>query len=297
MEAVKSKLRTAVWLMPSVFLLGAIACWWGFISIGANQNHGRTFLFLAIVLTLFVAGLVYSYLSKNTAITISDEGINLDYASKTSRFINWSEVKVVDAINLSPFFGSRGSVIHINDGTSVIINPDNYSNAREICGVLQLHLPQDDNKIKIEPRTRNYPEQKKQYAGNPWTSYNSILFYLSSAFVIFLAIWSLQLALLVLLPCFYLFLGSQMYYFNISGDKLIVKNHYCIWYKKIYPLDEIQSLIYELRSKTSSGLGLVLNDFATSSFSAGSLRKKDWKQLMNDIQSMHIDFQNGQFLL
>src|SRR5689334_17076743 len=111
MDAVKSKLRTAVWLRPTIFLTGAIACWWFFISIGPNQKDGRLFLFFAILLTFFGAGLIYTYLTKNPAITISDEGINLDYALSDGRFINWNEVEKINAVQPNPFFGDEGSMI------------------------------------------------------------------------------------------------------------------------------------------------------------------------------------------
>lgn len=255
------------------------------------------FLFFAILLTLFGAGLIYTCLTKNPAITVSDEGIDLDYAFSDGRLINWNEVETINAVHLNPFFGDEGSMILLKDGKKIMISPRDYVNAYEIRAFLHDHISVHTRSIESKSRQIVLSKEPKLYSGNPWTSYNNILFLGITGALVFIALWhSLPLVLLIL-PFFYLFVGSQMYYFQVKEDKLVVKNHYWLWYKKSYELEQLRSLIYELHGKISSALGIVLNDFTTKRFGAGSLRKKDWKQLMHDMQSMHIDFKNGELLV
>src|SRR5262249_49977097 len=99
---------------------------------------------------------------------------------------------------------------------------------------------------------RSVSESDTVYAGNPWTAYNSFLLYFIIAASLIVAIWtSVALQLLAPVP-FYFFLGSQMYYFRLSDELLIIRNQYFFWYKKTYYLRDIRSVTYRPRGRLSS---------------------------------------------
>jgi hypothetical protein len=296
MDSLQSKLKPSVWIVPAIFFMGAIGCWYGFVAIGPHNKDGRFLLFFAILLSLYVAGRLSRFLSKNTGIIISDNAIILTYAVKPNKAIQRSDIKAIRFVSQQPLAGNEGSVIELKDGATILIRRDEYSNAGEIRTLLHRYYSGEETIAARERSIVAGIAQAKTYTGNPWSSYNSVMFYCIIAVSLFVAIRFSQPLQLILIVGFYLFLSSQMYYFKIAGDSLIVRNHYRPWYKKTYKLENIRSLSYLVEGRLSTRLGIVTTDFGSRSFHAGSLRKKDWKELRDDMQSMHIEFVNGNFL-
>lgn len=87
--------------------------------------------------------------------------------------------------------------------------------------------------------------------------------------------------------------GYQMFYFLISNQHLIIKNHFFPWLTKYYNLDDIIEIHFEqpwgYRSRRSKSLRVITKDFKTKLYSAGSLQEKHWRMLQQKFESYGIE--------
>ena len=90
----------------------------------------------------------------------------------------------------------------------------------------------------------------------------------------------------------FVFLGFQMYYFEIQADNLVVKNHYFPWIKKKFPFSNVEGVQMEKHAKRSSGLRITFDDFNSKYYAAGSLRKDTWNALLTDLSALGIKIDN-----
>jgi len=293
MDTLQSRLKPSFWIVPAIILIAAIASFYGFILIGSADKDGRYFLVLAIMLSLVASGRVYRFFTRNTGIIVSADAIILTYATKPNTIIQRSDMKAVQLVSLRPPMAlDEGSAIELNDGTRILISPREYSNAGEIRSLIYRYYSGEESAV---PKLRDHAgaAHEKTYSGNPWTSFNSILFYFICASAILSFIVLSQPVLLIFIAIIYFLTSPQMYYFKVAGDSLTVRNHYRPWYKRNLKLEDIRLLIYQPGFRLSNGLGIITMEFCSRGFRAGSLRKKDWRELMKDMQAMHIEFING----
>jgi len=81
----------------------------------------------------------------------------------------------------------------------------------------------------------------------------------------------------------------RLFYFVIAGDTIQIRNHIVWWYKKEYPIVDINSVVIErARARESRKLCLYTNDLRTHRYSAGSLRTEDWHALATALKQHHI---------
>lgn len=189
--------------------------------------------------------------------------------------------------------------LEFNNGKSLIIWEDMYRNMDEMRRVITEKL---NDKIrfvkKAEERTIYNAIGDKKYAGNPLTSFNTLMI---AGMIIFFA-FKLDINagrnLIILIPIgfvllFYIVLGIQMNYFEIQSDKLIIKNHYFPWKNKSYQLAEIEEVSKESPYRRSDGLRIITYQFKSKLYGAGSLRNHNWNELFKDLESIGIKVSKG----
>ncbi len=100
-------------------------------------------------------------------------------------------------------------------------------------------------------------EAAEKFTGNPLLISKGIAFYEALVFIVLLAIVSQNMngiglaAGLVFLLLFYRIVGSQAYYFIISGNSLLIKNSLIPWYEKSYSLPSIKDIKLENMARRS----------------------------------------------
>jgi hypothetical protein len=87
-------------------------------------------------------------------------------------------------------------------------------------------------------------------------------------------------------------LGTQLFYFRISADRLQIRNHIFRWYRKDYLYQDIVGVTFEHVSRKSNALRIRTNDFRSRSFAAGSLRNKHWLALAKALKKRKIPVHN-----
>ena len=138
----------------------------------------------------------------------------------------------------------------------------------------------------------------ERFAGNALLSVNGVLT-LICFFIPFLFYrphagnrYAVLIAEMVVPVSLYFVLGTQMFYFKLSNEFLIIKNHFFPWYARGYKLDTIKDIVFESPYKRSNALRVTTKDFASKTFSAGSLRKDTWKDLGKRLEEDGIPVKN-----
>jgi hypothetical protein len=146
-----------------------------------------------------------------------------------------------------------------------------------------------------DPNKDFYPGYEK-FAGNPHTSLNGILFYLITIAMLYRVITyeagipTVIISRLLMIPLCYIGIGLTMYHFYLSGDKLIIKNHYFFWIEKQYDISQIVEIIIGRPPKGFKSMQLLARDkgFKHRFYSAGTLRKHHWIALTEKLQELKV---------
>jgi hypothetical protein len=208
---------------------------------------------------------------------------------------SWASVSDVFLSKKESYLGQyvEASVVVFNDQDKLVLWQDMYRNAAQMrsfifekaAGKIHDAIP-EVKKIDLHAVTR------RRYSGNVYTSFNTLLIIgIAVSFSIFLK--PLKLTPILLFPVgFLLFLffmmGTQMNYFLIDDGYLIVKNHYFLWKNRKISLADIEEVDIETPNKRSTGLRIMLRNFNSRLYGAGSLRNKHWDELLNDFKLIGI---------
>ena len=90
------------------------------------------------------------------------------------------------------------------------------------------------------------------------------------------------------MACFFFGMGTQMNYFLIDNGYLIIKNHYFAWLNRKVSLQDVVEVDIEQPNKRSTGLRIITRDFKSKLYGAGSLRDRNWEELLNDLKLIDI---------
>lgn len=184
------------------------------------------------------------------------------------------------------------------DGKVLVVWGDMYRNMNEIRQFVTQKL--NDKMHFLKPVNERHLKNlfiDKRYSGNVLTSLNTLTII---GMMIFFFV-SLKMRngkeLLLLIPFFfililYLALGTQMNFFEISFDKLIIRNHYFPWKKNEYNLADIEEVSLESPYRRSNSLRIITYQFQSKLYGAGSLRDRTWRELLDDLGSLGIKTKN-----
>ena len=83
-----------------------------------------------------------------------------------------------------------------------------------------------------------------------------------------------------------------MHYFIITREFLVVKNTVWFWMREIYLLEDIKEIVIETPHKRETSLRIITTDYRDKLYSAGSLRNKTWKRLIEKFEIIKIKVRN-----
>jgi hypothetical protein len=260
---------------------------------------GTFIVFIGFSYTLYKILRVPSVQITNYSITLKSI-----FGTKT---ISWDEIQYISFPGkYGQRFGAEATVIYLKTHKEFRTWLSFYANEYEIQSALEKaneclskHSPVSiDSFYPIKAHTTVFYDSGKfiKFAGNPHTSVNGLLFYGILCSFLFLSINKTlsisSLIFLIPLTVSYVGFGTQLHYFLLSGDELIVRNHFFFWKKHTYSLSEVTAIVFETPYKSSKSLRLIKKDFREKLYSAGSLRKKHWKQLKERIGELGIEIRN-----
>lgn len=264
------------------------------------------------VLGLFILvpgfGYVLYMILRVPSIQLNNQSIRLRtvFGIKT---IYWNEIK---SISLTGKY-SRGIgmnsqeavALHLKNNQRVLLWVEFYANQHEIRQTLEkINQSISTNASVILPNIEslhhdlstkfNHNSHSEKFAGNPYINFNSLTFYVLCGVFIYFIIsrpesWApASIVFTIPVAIVYFAVGSQLNYFLLSGDELIIKNHFFPWKKHQYNLTEVREFVLERPYKSSKSLRVITKDFRDKLYPAGSLRSQHWLQLSTRIKELGI---------
>jgi hypothetical protein len=189
--------------------------------------------------------------------------------------------------------------IILNNEEKITIPDPFYSNIHRVKQALYDHfrekIIEPVAQQAVRPIQTYVITEPEKFDGNPHTSFKGILLYIFLAIFIYGAfiipvLKPAYLLFLVFIPMIYFGFGTQLYYFLITDQEFIIKNHVLFWIKKTCPINDIAITNFESQRNRSDGLRITTKDFRSSLYSAGSLRITTWSNLKEKIQRLGIAF-------
>ena len=287
---------------PVQVIVTAIAClmlWAGSIILHANTNPPtvKAVLGSVILAPLGIAFLII-FFQRAPRIRMDENGITVKQLFKTYTY-PWENVSNVllttqERYSILIFgYDMEAMKLILDENKALIVWSDMYRNMRQLRSFVSFKV---ENRIHFLTKkaqvARNFLEHKK-YSGNVVTSFNTLLILGMTAFFLFTMKPKPQNGLSALIPLsfilvMYVFLGTQMHYFEIHTNQLIIKNHYFPWLIKHYELNDIEEVALESPYRRSDGLRIITYDFKSKLYCAGSLRNRTWRELLSDLKEIGI---------
>lgn len=194
----------------------------------------------------------------------------------------------------------EASVIYLKSGEKIEIIDRYYSNTHKIkytfSSILSTgKLPVDFNENPVQ-NNDFVLESGQTYKNNPFLNFYTFLIISLACFIIFQMITSYfqskqiiwQIPILIL-PFIYMYLSYGSFYFIVNDKYLLVKNHFIPFLIKVYPLNQIEEIVFDGSGNIPmKKLMVVTKKFRTYTFHASSLRNKTWGKLKEKFSEKEI---------
>lgn len=256
--------------------------------------NSNIWVFLILVLPAYI---IISYLINAPNIILNKKGL-----VRNNKFYSWEDLsnhKLTGKKNLAVSSEECASLTFKNQKTIYIFD-DFYSNSSEMKCFIQNIVIDKKDKIEINKRPILSHNTNKEtfipYKGNPIFTFRGFTIWFPFLFLIGVSIINLKIyssktfiACSIITLFLALVFSWMLYYFEISKNFLVVKNHYYFWKKDIYHFSEIKEIIFEgVDGKRPKSLVIITLDFKTKRYYAGSLTDKTWLELQTELENKNI---------
>lgn len=310
--------QSTVILFFGVVFFGAIGVLLLKFQIDNPDNPKRLFGIIAgfgiIGFSLFT--LIYFFKTFPT-VTITTERIILKLPFKRQE-INLKDIQSIGLVGKSPMtflfitMPVESTTIITKDLNTIIIWDDFYLNIDRIKFALEkinglIDEGQNDfsklPSLTMVEKPKNHLndnrfEQYLDFKGLWIVNYRGIMFYgMITFFVIMIGIKgnlnSGSIYLLGGISAFlYLVFGYQFFYYKLSDNLLLIKNHLWPWANRTYKLGEIKEIIFEAPGKLPNSIKVRTNDYKIRLFPGASLRDKTFKEFETELTKRGVVVRN-----
>lgn len=286
-----------------------------FGGVGKTDKSGfllTCFGLVFLIMSLFIAR---HYLKMLRVIEINLDGITIKGLSET-RTVRWSDVKKIKLTGKEPegfWFMSmpmEAVSIRTKDELKEVFLVKFYSNMAAIRTALHFIKVRIDkgeeitsdcflNVQRIEPAVADLSSLKK-FGKNHLLTLNGVTVYGSMIFPVGLFYYSnnpLPVLTWIFLCGAMLFFGPavhgyQLHYFKLNEEYLVVKNHVWFWVNDAYYIKDIRLIVFEEPHKMSTAMRVVTNNYESRMYPAGSINKKEWFSLREQLKDYKVKFKN-----
>jgi hypothetical protein len=253
---------------------------------------------LGIYVMFILLALIVSYFKKMPTVQLNEFSIRLGNEGERPL----SDIVSIDYIgnkSAAMFLSGEGMTIEFKDKTKKVMLDDLYTNLWKLKQSLyqSFTLKQETQEFNIEPvlREEYQDESKKVFKGFVLFSAMGILSYFSGLMYLFVIISALYKKgnIIWLVVTFGIFIVGTtsygLYYFILTDNHLIVKNHNFFWKNDVYRLSDIKKISFEKgSSKSPYFMRIITNDFKMKVYPADSLNRKHWNSLREDLLAKGI---------
>ena len=252
------------------------------------------FASLSVYILAFI--MIRSYWKNAPIITIDNNTIQV---GSTTFYLN--EIKEMSLTGKKPFrfiinFPMEGTSILFNDGTEKTFFDDMYLNSWEIKSCLEQKVIDKKEYNPISPYSNNTNpiryETEEYFKGNQFTSLRGIMLWGLIGFMAFTVIkdWGNPgiggiIFLVIVAICWFILSSFSMFYFGLTNEYLVVRNHNFTWFTRIYLLGNIKEVVFECpNSKQANTMRIITRDFRNKTYHAGTLSDKTWLDLKEKLE-------------
>lgn len=252
---------------------------------------------LGFLFLFFSLWLAFKYAQTAYKIKITRQTISFN--SKTYPITDIKKLKLTGTQNF-PVFGygnKEGAAVYFKDNTVNYIYDDMYSNTAELKKfLLSVTNPNNIEPVKEKIINTNYNIGSVSFK-------NFFIFSVRGGFLSLLLVM-LLIGLIQANPLFnivsYILFSLLVvalhiplfYYFEISNNKLIVKNHILFTRKRTYNLDDISKVSVEDSYGFPDALRIVTKDYNSKKYFAASLYNSTWASLKETLEELNINVEN-----
>ena len=309
MERVKTR-RSVVFYFTVLFVVFFYWVYMGALMLTiflSDVWENIVFIFIAAI--GFLMGLyTLRRLYKNSpSLTVDSSGLH--FYNKVYAWADVEEVKVNGKFPYEIYFSSQlteGMMLRFKDGAINYLHDSMYANLWRVKAYINQAMPAQAMYLPLTPVPVPAPASTPApdaaytyYKGNPFINIYGIMAWGSIVPLLGFALYvNNAVFTFFLLPAcagWYFLLSVKMNYFGVSGQAVIVKNHFRPWRKKVYPIAGIKEVIFDAEASSSNTLRIIFIDFRNIAHQAATLRDSDWLALKKDIeyQSIVVRDENG----
>lgn len=302
-------------------LLGTLSIFKVIEDLEYGVPFTKTLFIVPLIFFPFIFYTVYYLLTSFPVLTINSTGIRLTTVFNSKSYF-WGDIEEIQLTGKQPHkflfisMPTEATTIKFKDGTLFYLWVDYYRNKSGLRVVLDRAsrlLKQSAKRIisldfnierKHFTRTDIKDINGEEFNGNHLFTFNGLLLYSWLAFIAFSAFKLTDVSFDSFIPIIILTFVAlsvpaltifQMNYFIITPELLIVKNTIWFWRKEIYCLKDISEVVIETPHKRETSLRVITTDFRDKLYSAGSLRNKTWKRLIEKFEITKIKVRNEEF--
>jgi hypothetical protein len=251
--------------------------------------------YILIIFPVLSIYLFFSTFQKSPRILFDDEFLTAKYLFN-EKIYSWSSIADIYLSRKENNMLQRmeATSIIFDNGEKLNIWQNVYSNCEEMRSYIS---KKSFGKIR-DPRPNIISKNlqaitRKRYSGNIFTSFNTLLVVGMAIFMGISIKGKVKYEGLLIIPVGFILLlffgvGTQMNYFLIDEGYLFIKNHFFPWINKQIRLEDIVEVDIETPYKRSTGLRIITKDFNSKMYGAGSLRDKNWEDLLSDLKLIGI---------
>lgn len=263
-----------------------------------EQNNNKYGLGCLFILAISIS-VTIGFIKNASTIILDTKGIIF-----RKKFYSWDDLSSTKLTGRGDMVFTSGecATLIFKNNKKIEIFDDFYSNSAEIKYFIQENII-DSKEINIAKHENDFSDVEKEsfttYKGNPVFSFNGIIMWgliLYFALMLIRSNKSINIKatlFFVIISVFWIsIISCSMYYFEISKKFFVVKNHYFFWKKDIYFISNIREIVYERQHKQSNKIRLILNDYNTKTYLAGSLTDKTWLEMKDELENKNITIRN-----
>lgn len=305
----KSKFRLLSLILPiaiiAILFLGGIGTIIYPFTDGFNKIYDKgSIVFIGVLLLVFALMVYLPAVRGFYTVEIANELITVKWIHKTK----YIKAQHIASIQLFTLYGSVWSNNPLsvfikldeekqnfdNKDDAVINLPDGlYKNMHELTKELEENF---GSLIKQQNKAEPIPTGDDEvFKGNPLFTFAFFVGLLLTLIAFLVYIFppdeNDKWMILIFLPLSgFSFAIIDLFYFKISADKIIIKNHLLFWYRKEFLIKDIVLLDFFYPGKRSQALRIVTDNRKVSFYCGGSLTAKTWKQLRERLIAVGISF-------
>jgi len=305
---VESRFSVTYFYLPLIIGV-AIICTGFYLGLHADAvaNKNNTDAGMPALMMVF-GGIFFAWLSlrRATTITVDKSGIEIRsfFAKKV---IGEADILSINnfargslgVLRTSSGYGVNGISITTKNLNTVFLPGRYYRNILILKQAVQVNFngllirPPSTEVVSTNSNARDGQAGEK-FSGNALFSVHGLAY-----FVFLLVMFIVMAQTGYLLPFFGVFAisvvvlyfasGNVLNYFIISGNKLIIRNHVWWWRNKQFDISDIEQVVAEHNYHSANSLCINFKNFSTKNFSAGSLRNKTWKALLDKLAAKGVE--------